>query len=67
MQAFLIALAMEIIKYYGPKLTDSTKKAFAKHLELKENEQKAGEYNEAINKPDATLDDMLSANDEFGR
>lgn len=65
MQAFLVALAMEIIKHYGPKLTNEAKEAFLKHLEYKEAEDRSDKYKDEISKPGATREERRKAEDEF--
>lgn len=51
MQAFLVALAMEILKYYGPKLGEAAKKIYELDKELKENKKKAEDYQRVVDSP----------------
>ena len=51
MQAFMVALAMEILKYYGPKLGEAAMKVIELEKALRENKKKAGEYQEVVDSP----------------
>lgn len=51
MQTFLIALAMEILKYYGPKLGEAAMKVVELEKALRDNKRKAGDYSEVVNSP----------------
>lgn len=66
MQAFFVAIAVEILKHFGAQATEATKKQIVKHLLIKESDGKAEKYDEIVNDPSKTLEDMLRANDEFG-
>lgn len=66
MQAFLVAIAVEIIKHYGDKMGEAAKKQIAKAILIKQSDEKAEKYEEIIKDPNATLEDMLRANDELG-
>ena len=51
MQAFMVALAMEILKYYGPKLGEAAKKVIELEKALAENKRKAGDYQKTVDSP----------------
>lgn len=63
MQAFFVAFAMEILKYYGPKLGEAAKKVYELDKALKENERKAGKYKEVVDSP-AGREERRKAEDE---
>ena len=48
MQAFMVALAMEILKYYGPKLGEAAMKVIELEKALAENKRKAGDYQKTV-------------------
>ena len=50
-QSFLVALAMEILKYYTPKGVASLWDYWKEREALKENKKKAEKYNEVVNSP----------------
>ena len=51
MQAFMVALAMEILKYYGPKLGEAAMKVIELEKALRENKKKAGDYQKVVDSP----------------
>lgn len=51
MQAFLVALAMEILKYYAPKGVNSFFEYWKEQDELKKNKEKAGNYQKVVGSP----------------
>lgn len=63
MQTFLVALAMEILKYYGPKLGEAAMKVIELEKALRDNKRKAGDYSEVVNSP-ANRDERRKAEDE---
>jgi hypothetical protein len=66
MESFLVALAMAILKYYGPKVAFEIERTWKEFKELQENEKKAEAYEEIINSPadrterEKIEDDLLS-------
>lgn len=66
MESFLVALAMAILKYYAPKGVESVLKWWHEQELLKANEKGALKRDTIINDPNASLEDKLRANDEFG-
>lgn len=63
MQTFLVALAMEILKYYGPKLGEAAMKVIELEKALRDNKRKAGDYSEVVNSP-ANRDERRKAEDD---
>lgn len=63
MQTFLVALAMEILKYYGPKLGEAAMKVIELEKALRDNKRKAGEYSEVVDSP-AGRDERRKAEDD---
>lgn len=51
MESFLVALAMAILKYYGPKVAVQIEKTWKEYKELQDNEEKAKVYEKVINSP----------------
>lgn len=51
MESFLVALAMAILKYYGPKVASEIEKTWNEFKELQNNEEKAEAYEKVINSP----------------
>ena len=62
LQSFLVALAMEILKYYTPKGVASFWSYWKERQELKENAKKAGKYQEVVDSP-ASREDRRKAED----
>ena len=51
MQAFMVALAMEILKYYGPKLGEAAMKVIELEKALRENKKKSDDYQKVVDSP----------------
>lgn len=64
MQAFLVALAMEILKYYAPKAVDNVWDYWKEQEELKKNKEKAGDYQKTVDSP-AGREERRKKEDEY--
>lgn len=63
LQSFLVAFAMEILKYYAPKGVANVLDYWKERQALKENEKKAGKYQPVVDSP-AGRDERRKAEDE---
>lgn len=64
MESFLVALAMAVLKYYGPKIGSEIEKTWKEFKELQENEKKAASYEKTKNS-DADREKRREAEDEI--
>lgn len=64
MESFLVALAMAVLKYYGPKVGAEIEKTWKEFKELQENESKAADYEKIVNS-DADRAKRREAEDEI--
>lgn len=64
LQSFLVALAMEILKYYAPKGVANVLDYWKEQQALKENAKKAGKYQEVVDSP-ASREERRKKEDEL--